>query len=482
MTSVRSATISGAKWGLIEKFSVQGVRFVLGILMARILAPGDYGVISMITIFIVISDTFADSGFSLALVRKKDNNPEDYSTVFYCNLVISLLCYGLLFVGSPYVAEFFRTPVIGPVLRVQSLTVILNSIMAVYVAKVTVALDFKALSIRSFIASLVSGVIGVILAYTGFGVWALVWQNIAYAFINCIFIMLYCRWWPGFVFSKASFHRLFSFGKNILAVNIINRIYTNMTSIVIGRFFNARILGYYDRGVGLATFPVDNVNGILAKITLPILAKIQDDDAHLVSVYRKYISLTSLIIFFGCCLLASQAKPVIIMLFTEKWAQSIIYLQIYSFAIMFDHIATINLTLLQVKGRSDLFLRLELWKKGISLAILFASIPFGVIGICISKVIYTQIAILFNTYYTGKLFGLGYIEQFKDYAPYLLGAVVACLPSYFVTMTPLPNYLSLIIGIISSTGIFFLFTRKSLAFSELRTLVFKRSKQTSGEA
>lgn len=474
MKSVKEATIKSAKWSSVEKFAVQGVRFLLGILMARLLTPGDYGVISMITIFIVLSDTFADSGFSLALVRQKSSTQEDYSTVFYFNIVISIVCYGLLYVGSPFIADFFKTPIISSVLRVLSLTVIINSIMAVYIAKMTVDLDFRAIALRSLLSSVLSGVLGVALAYLGFGVWALVWQTITSSVVNLIFVLIYCRWIPRLQFSKDSFDRLFRFGKNMLAVNILNRIYTNMTSIVIGKFYDSKALGFYDRGTSLATFPVDNANGILSKITLPILAKIQDDDSRVINVYRKYVSVTSLIIFFGSCLLASQAGPVILMLFTDKWADSIIYLQIFSFAIMFDHIGSINLTLLQVKGRSDFFLKLELWKKGISLSILFLSIPFGPIGICISKVIYTQIALIFNTHYTGKLFGIGYWTQCKDFLPYLLAAVGACLPSYLISLMGLHYYLSIFLGVVTSVPIYYALMRKSQGMLEVKTLLIRK--------
>ena len=475
MQSVKQTTISSAKWSTIEKFSVQGARFVLGILMARLLTPGDYGVISMITIFIVISETFVDSGFSLALVRQKTSSKEDYSTVFYFNLIIALVCYGILFVASPYIAVFFKSPIITSVLRIQSLTVIINSLMSVYVAKMTIDLDFKAIAMRSLLSSLLSGILGVSLAYLNFGVWALVYQNIAAAIFSLIFILIYCKWLPDFAFSKESFHRLFGYGKNMLLVNIINRIYTNMTPIVIGRFFNSRALGFYDRGSSLANYPVDSINGVLSKITLPILAKIQDDESRLIGAYRKYISVTSLVIFWGCCLLAALAKPVILLLFTSKWAESIIFLQIYSFAIMFDHICSINLTLLQVKGRSDFFLRIELIKKAISITMLFASIPFGVVGICVSKVIYTQIAIIINTYYTGKLFGLGYIEQIKDYMPYFIGALLACLPSYLLTFALLPDIITLILGVCVSATIYYFMSRKSEGMVEIMKLLFKKS-------
>lgn len=471
MQSVKQTTLYGVKWGAVEKFSVQGSRFILGIIMARLLSPDDYGIISMITIFIVISETFVDSGFSLALVRQKSSSDKDYSTVFYFNLLLSFICYGILFAASPFIADFFHAEIIAPVLKIQSLTIILNSLMAVHVAKLTSDLNFKAISLRSMLSSILSGIIGVALAYLNYGVWALVGQTLAYSLINLIFILLYCRWIPKFQFSKNSFHKLFGFGKNMLIVNIVNRIYMNMTSVVIGKFFSSKALGYYDRGTSLATFPVDNVNGILSKLTLPILAKIQDDDERLINVYRKYISMLSLVIFFGCCLLASQARPLILMLFTEKWEVSVIYLQIFTFSIMFDHVMTINLTLLQVKGRSDLFLKLELLKKTISLSILFASIPFGVIGICISKVIYTQVALICNTYYTGKLFGLGYLKQAKDFLPFLLASVMACIPSYFISHMELHHVVSLLLGVLTSTSIYYLIVCKTEAMKEFKATI-----------
>ena len=476
MKSVKQSTINGAKWGAVEKFSVQGARFLLGIIMARLLSPDDYGVISMITIFIVISETFVDSGFSLALVRQKSSSDKDFSTVFYFNVLLSMVCYGALFVVAPFVADFFHAPIIASVLRLQSLTIIINSLMAVHVAKLTIDLDFKAISLRSLLSSILSGIIGVCLAYLGFGVWALVGQTIAASVINLVFILLYCKWIPKLQFSKESFNRLFGFGRNMLLVNIINRIYMNLTSIVIGKFFNSKALGYYDRGVSLATFPVDNVNGILGKITLPILAKIQDDDERLIGVYRKYISMVSFLVFFGCCLLASQARPLVLLLFTEKWEQAIIYLQIFSFSIMFDHISTINLTLLQVKGRSDLFLKLELFKKTISITILFSAIPFGVIGICISKVIYTQIATLINTYYTGKFFRLGYLKQIKDFGPYFLCSIIACVPSYLISLVALSNFISLFIGSISAMVIYYVLMRRTEAFIEFKSLIINTIK------
>lgn len=471
MVSVKEDTLKGVKWTAIEKISVQGIQFVLGLIMARLLTPEDYGTVGMLAIFIAVSQTFIDSGFTNALIRKIDRTEEDFCTAFYFNIVIALVCYGVLFIVAPWVGDFFHTPILCPILRVQSIALILNSLMGVQVAKLTIDINFKALAKRALMASLVSGIIGVILAYIGWGVWALVAQTLISSLINLIFIWIYCKWYPRLGFSKASFNDLWGFGSKLLASGLLHTVYSNLTPIIIGRHFSARDLGVYSRGTQLAKYPADITNDILGKVTFPVLAKIQNDEEHLIRVYRKYISISSMIIFFGCSLMAAIAHPLVITLLTDKWESCVIYLQIFSFSIMFDHISKINLNLLQVKGRSDLFFRLEIIKKVISLAILLASIPFGVIGICISKVIYGQIATYINTYYTGKLFGLGYIEQFKDFGGFLLISIIACIPSYLLTLISMPDILILILGFVISVTLYYLLLRKNVYMLECMTLI-----------
>ena len=455
MKSVKQETLSGVKWTAIEKFSVQGIQFLLGLIMARLLSPSDYGTVGMLAIFFAVSQTFIDSGFGNALVRKIDRTETDFSTVFYFNIVVSVACYILLFTIAPWVGSFFNMSILCPILRVQSINLILNSMMGIQVAKLTIDINFKALAKRSLWSSIVSGVFGIILAYNGFGVWALVYQSILSTFINLVFIWIYCKWKPRREFSWQSFRELFSYGSNLLLSGLLNTIYVNLTPIIIGKYFSPRDLGFYSRGTHLARYPGDNINGVLQRVTFPVFAKLQNDDEHLIHAYRKYISITSMCIFYGCVLMASIGKPLVLLLLSSKWAEAIIYLQIFSFSIMFDHINSINLNLLQVKGRSDLFLRLEIIKKTISTIILFASIPFGVIGICISKVIYTQIAVFINTYYTGKLFHLGYIDQFRDFGGYLILSIIACVPAYLLTFLDIPYIVTLILGASTSTILYF---------------------------
>lgn len=460
MKSVKEATISGAKWGAIEKFSIQGIRFILGLIMARLLSPSDYGQVSMIMFFIVISDTLVDSGFNNALIRKKEQTQDDYSTAFYFNLIIAITCYVILWLIAPWVANFFNMPLLKSLLRLQSISVILNSLLAVQTAKLTIELNFKALAKCNLISSLISGILGVILAYWGFGVWSLVWQTLTACLINLICICSICRWMPLFRFSRQSFHSMYSYGSKLLVSNLINKVYQNLTTIIIGKFYSSKALGTYDRGASLASFPADNINMIMQKVTFPILARLQDDDERLLSVYRKYIKTLSLVLFFACIFFAAIAKPLIILLLGNKWTGAIIFMQIYTLSVCFSHIDSVNLNLLYVKGRSDLVLKLEIIKKSLSTIVLFASIPFGVVAICFAKVIYTQITIISDSYYTGKFYNYGIISQIHDVKRYFIYSLVACFPTFILTFSNLHNILILIFGIIISPLLYWLFLRK----------------------
>lgn len=462
MASVKKETLTSVKWTSIERVGVEGIRFVLGIIMARLLTPADYGILGMIAVFISISRTFVESGFGNALIRKLDRTNVDYSTVFHFNVVVGIVCYILLFISAPWIASIFNMPILCDVLRVQAITLIFNSLIVVHTAKLIIKLDYKTLAKRTLSANLIAGVIGVVCAYYGLGVWALVVQAVLSKLISVVFIWYSVKWFPQWIFSMKSFKSLFSYGSKLMLSGLIDKIYGSINTLVIGKFFSAKDLGFYRRGTQFARMPLDNINGILGRVVFPILVKLQNNDKALIEAYRKYIRIMSMLIFFGCTLLASVGKPIILILLTDKWAESIIYLQIYAFACMFSHVNTINLKLLQVKGRSDLFLNLDILKKIISVVILFSAIPFGVIGICVSKIIYTQIAIIINTYFTGRLFNLGYFEQLKDFMGYFFAAVISCLPGYLLCEYVNINlYLSLLLGIIIGTTLYFILLRKN---------------------
>lgn len=472
--SIKEQTLSSAKWNGIEKLSIQGIQFLLTLVLARLLSPTDYGTIGMLTIFIEISQTFIDSGFQLALVRKTDVDEKDFSTAFYFNVIVAVFVYIILFIAAPYIGLFFKQDILCPILRIYAISLFINSLMVVQVAKLQISLDFMTLAKRNVTSVLISGIVGILLAYLGYGIWALVWQNITAATINLFFICYVCRWYPKYFFSKDAFNYLWNFGSRILGASLLSTIYKNMSTIAIGKFYSPQDLGYYSRGNQFAHVPTQTVNGILNTVTYPILSRIQDDDNRLISVYKKYIRMSSLTIFFMCGILSALAKPLIILMLTEKWSGSIIFLQLFALGCMFDHLNTINLNLLKVKGRSDLFLRLEIIKKIIAFSILCISIPLGVIAICIFKLLNNQIAIFINTYYTGKLFRYGYVEQWKDFLPYFFKTVIACLPAFALSFTSLSNIVTILIGTCTATMIYVFLIRKDSSFIEIKNTLFDR--------
>lgn len=479
MGEIKQQTLSGVKWTAIGRFSTQGISFVIGLILARLLSPVDYGVVGMIGIFIAIAQSFIDSGFSSALIRKKDCTDVDYSTAFYFNIAVGVVSYGLLYISAPFIANFFKTPILKDVVRVVSINLFLNSLTIVQNAKLTIALDFKSQAKISLASTIISGVVGIAFAYKGYGIWALVYQGLISSLLRVALYWIITKWKPKFVFSQRSFKELFSFGGKILTAGLLHTIYTKFITLVIGKFYTPKDLGFYSRGESLASLPSMNIIGILQSVTYPILSKLQDDDERLIAVYRKYIGMSSMIIFFGMCLLASLAKPVILFLLTDKWTESIIYLQVFCFALMFDHLCQLNLNILYVKGRSDLVLRLEIIKKTISLSMIICAIPFGVLAICISSALYSQIAVYINTFYTGKLFGLGYINQIKDFWRYLIGSFVAVVPAYLLTFTTLSHIIVIFIGTLIAIGIYWFFFRKDKYFNEVLEVVM--SKLRSGD-
>lgn len=422
--SLKSKTISGVLWSALERFSLQGVQFVINIIMARLLLPSDYGMIGMLVIFLQISQAFIDSGFANALIQKKDRTNTDFSTVFYFNVVLSILFYVLIFISAPYIADFYHMPTLTLVTRVISLGLVISSLSAVHKTKLICTIDFKTQSKVSLVSAILSGLLGIFMAYTGFGVWALVYQSLVNALLQTIMYYVFLRWLPARIFSVYSFKRLFSFGSKLLLSGLIHTVYYNLYSIVIGRKFSAMDLGYYTRAEQFATFPSSNLNAIISRVTFPILSSIQDNDEYLSLAYRKYIRLASFLIFPLMIGLAVLAKPVIIILLTEKWIGIIVLLQILCLDWMFDHLSIINLNLLYVKGRSDLALRLEIVKKVIATFILFVSIPFGLIGMCWGRVIYSLLATYLNTRYTNSLISLSFITQMKDIYPSLLLSII----------------------------------------------------------
>ena len=305
MGGLKEKTLSGVKWSAIGRFSTQGIGFLIGLILARLLSPADYGVVGMVGIFFAIAQTFIDSGFGSALIRKNDCTDLDYSTAFYFNAVVGLVCCVVLSVAAPFIADFFNTPILADIVVVMSINMFIGSLSIVQGARLTAAIDFKSQAKISLATTILSGIVGIAMAYNGFGVWSLVWQGLFATILRTILLLFVTKWYPKWQFSKESFNYLFNFGSKILTASLLHTVYCNMTTLIIGKYYTAKDLGYYSRGESMANLPSTNITGILQSVTYPILSKIQDDDKRLIDVYRKYIAVTSLVIFFGMFLMAA---------------------------------------------------------------------------------------------------------------------------------------------------------------------------------
>ena len=467
--SLKSKTAKGLIWSSIERFSTQGIQFLIMIIMARLLAPKDYGLIGMVTIFLAVSQSLIDSGFSQALIRKQNRTDIDNSTVFYFNIVVSSTLYIILYTCAPFVADFYNQPELTSVMRVICLGVIINSLAVVQRALFTIKIDFKTQAKASLTAAIFSGCLGIFLAYKNFGVWALVTQQLINLTTNMLLLWLFSNWRPKAIFSWQSFRELFSFGSKLLASGLIDTIYKNIYPIVIGKLFNASSLGHYTRAHQFSEFPSSNVTGIIQRVTYPVLCGIQDDMQRLEEIYRKILKLAAFVVFPLMIGLAAVAKPFVNIILGSQWEFCGQLLQIICFAMMWYPIHAINLNLLQVKGRSDLFLRLEIIKKILGISVLCITAPLGLIYMCYGQIFNSLVALVINTYYTGKLIKVGFLKQIRDLLPTIVLSLTMFAAIWTMNRFLESNNLQLIIGIIVGVIIYF-FGSYFFRFAELKLL------------
>ena len=471
--TLKQATTKGLFWSSVERFSNQGVQFVFSIILARLLSPSDYGIIAMVTIFFAVAQSFVDSGFSNALVRKTDRVEEDLSTCFYFNIGVGIIAYIVLFLIAPLVANFYNQPILSPIIRITGLGVILNSLCVVQQALFTIKIDFKSQAKVTLSATIISGIVGVVLAYLEYGVWALVWQGVVMSLVRMGLLWLMSKWRPKTSFSKDSFHYLFGYGSKLLASGLLDTIYNNIYPIVIGKFYSPSQLGNYSRALSFAQLPSSNITSILQRVTFPVLSSIQDDLPRLQTNYRRLLKLSAFIVFPLMMGLAAVAFPLIRVVLTPKWEGCSLYLQIICFALIWYPIHAINLNLLQVKGRSDLFLRLEIIKKIVGVCIMCITIPLGITAMCIGMVVSSLISLFINTHYTGKLIYVGYIKQMRDLLPIFInslimgGIVYLCIQISDNDIGQLS--LGIVVGLISYIGGASMITRSEL--KEYRNLL-----------
>ena len=452
MGELKQKTVKGTVWSAVERFSVQGVQFIVMIVMARILTPEDYGLVGMLAIFLAVSQSLIDSGFSQALIRKMDRTEIDNCTVFYFNIVVGLVLYLILYFLAPLVAKFYDAPAITSIMRVICISVIINSLVVVQRALYTVNIDFKTQAKASLSAAIVSGIIGITMAYKGFGVWSIVTQQLTNLGINAGLLWLFSKWRPRLLYSWKSFRELFSFGSKLMLSGLLDTLYKNIYTLVIGKVFNASSLGHYTRAHQFADFPSSNLTGIMQRVTYPVLCNIQEDDERLKNVYRRFLKLSAFIIFPLMLGLSAVSEPFVEIFIGRQWSYCSSLLQILCFSMMWFPIHAINLNLLQVKGRSDLFLRLEVIKKIIGIAILCVTIPMGLTVMCFGQIISSIVALIINTYYTGKLIDIGFFKQMKDLLPITLLSLAMFAVVLAVVNLIDDIHLQLVCGIIVGTA------------------------------
>lgn len=473
MDNLKSKTVKGVMWSSIDRFTTQGISFVFSMLIARMLLPSDYGVVAMLGIFMAISGDFVDCGFSKALVRKMNRSEADFSTVFYFNIVIAIFFYCILWLASPYIAAFYELPLLEEVTKVVGLNLIVGAFGGVQGAKLSIAIDFKTRAKISVITTMFTGIVGLYLAYKGYGVWALVFQGLSHNLLRTVLLWGYVKWRPHLFFSWKSFRELFSFGSKMLASALLETVYNNIYTIVIGKCFNSTALGVYSRADGLANFPSSNITGVIQGVTFPVLSSIQNDEERLAIGYKKLVRLSAFIIFPLMVGLSAVADPFIRLVLTDRWEGTIYYLQILCFALMWYPIHAINLNLLMATGRSDYFLKLEVIKKIQCVIVLCATVPLGLEAMCYGRVFTSVVCLALNTYYTDKIIEYGFLSQMKD----LLHIIAHSFVMYgivFVIVHYLPNLWSqLIVGTFAGAIYYFIgaYLMKFDEFSELLSLL-----------
>lgn len=423
-SSLKAKATSGIIWSTIDKFAGQAGQFVVSVVLARLLMPEDFGLIGMLSIFIVISQSFIDSGMGTGLVQKQDRNDADFSTVFIFNFSVSLLFYLILYVSAPFIADFYQMPQLVILTRVLSLNIIINSLNIVQRTKLTINIDFKTIAIVNTTSVFISGTIAIIFAYSGWGVWALVIQRMINTIVSVIMLWSLSKWKVSLVFSKQSFKQLFGFGSKLLLQGLYAKILWEIYNILIGKVYSASELGYYTRGKSFAEVTAGTVTGILHQVTFPILASLQDDKQRLVSVYSRLIKMAAFFVLPAMTMLSLIAKPLVIILLTEKWLPVIVLLQWMSFARIVQPISVINLNILKAIGRSDLFLKVDLSNFPFMVVALIITVPLGVKAIVIGHTITSFISFFIFAYMPGKIFGYGAFKQLKDMFPVILATAV----------------------------------------------------------
>lgn len=478
MSLKKQATI-GLVWTFAQQFGNQLIGFVVSVILARLLLPEEFGLIGMIAVFVAIGNTLLHGGLTKSLIRGEDLNNEDYSTVFYFNLVASLLVYVIIYFLAPLIADFYEQSILIEILRIYCLSFIISAFSAVQLARLTKSMDFKTQTMIAVPSAIIGGIVGVTMALLGFGIWSLVWSSIISASVNSIQLWIYSKWTPELNFNYKKFKIHLNYGYKLTLSELLDRIFNNIFLIVIGKYFSPAQVGFYTRAETMKQLPVSNLSNALNKVTFPLFVSIQNDEVRLRSVYKKLMQMVVFVITPVLIILAVLAEPTFRLLFTEKWLPAVPYFQILCITGILYPLHSYNLTILNVKGRSDLFLKLEVFKKILIIITLLVTIPLGIIAMLYGQVVISIIAFFINAHYTGKFINYTALQQLKDVFPIVLLSLVMGLFIYLLDYYGLGNNLDIlrimvggVVGL--SIYIFAAYRFKFDSFQELIKLIIKK--------
>ncbi|MBN1050104.1 lipopolysaccharide biosynthesis protein [Clostridium botulinum] len=445
--NIKLKVLSSLVWKFMERSGTQGIQFIVQIVLARILLPNDYGIISLIAIFITIANVFVQSGFNTALIQKKDANETDFSSVFYLSLFVAVLLYLTLFSTAPFIADFYDIPQLVAVLRVLSITLFFGAFNSIQNAVISKKMQFKKLFFSSLGAMILSGMIGIVLAYAGFGVWALVAQQLTNQFSIVVILWFTVKWRPKLIFSFQRIKELFSYGWKLLVSSLIDTLDKNLRSLIVGKIYSPSMLGFYNRGDQFPQLIVSNINGAIQSVMLPALSLEQNNKQRVKEMVRRSIITSSFLVLPTMIGLAVVGEPLVKILLTDKWLPCVPFLQVFCLSYALWPIHTANLQAINALGRSDIFLKLEIIKKIMGLAILGISMFFGVYAIAIGTLVSGIICTFINAHPNLKLLNYSYMEQIKDITPSLILSLIMGCASYSIKWFDMSAWLTLILQI-----------------------------------
>ena len=459
--SLKDKTVKGVAWSGIDNVVQMGVTFIVSIILARLLSPDDYGLLGLIAVFTAVCQALINGGFTTALIRKKDATDDDYNTVFISNLVMSLLLYAVIYLCSPAIANFFERQELVALTRVSSLGMIIGALALVQRARLTKRIDFKTQTKITFIASITSGVVGIAMAFLDFGVWALVAQHLTSQVLTTILLWFFNKWVPRLRFSTKSFHELFGFGWKMMLSSLLDTIWKELYQVIVGKFYTPATLGQYTRAKQFSQLFSSNLTGVVQRVTYPVLSNIQDDKERMITAYRRIIKTTMFITAISMFFIGAISEPLLYCLIGPKWHEAATYLPLICISGSLYPLHALNLNMLQVQGRSDLFLGLEIAKKIVGLIPLSICIFYGVLPMLYVNLVTGLICYFLNSYFPGKLLGYTSWMQLKDIAPSYGLATLIAISVYFLKYLPITNWVILPLQIILGMSVFFIVCRKA---------------------